>query len=712
MKIKNSSTKCYSIIKYLGIMVITYLFIGSVTVQAFVHPGIRNTKEELDFIKAKVNAGQEPWLSGWNKMMSSSVSASGYVHAPCDHFTFDTCRSRIKNDAAAAYSNALQWYIKGDTAKAQKSITILNDWARIVRNFDQSCLAVTWGMPIMINAAEIMRTYSGWSSSDQAYFKSWLSDLVWPFASGCESDKSNWDCGGIALSLAIAVFTDNQSRFDSSVTRLRNFIPVYVKSSGCTNETDRDQGHTQMGLGHLAAGCEVAWHQGVDVWSSSENRLFKGYELNAKYNLGYDVGSCSDVGGISSEFRGNFGHTMWEVAYNHYYNRKGLSMPYTKRAIEEKVRPEGLDNDMLPWGTLVHAELGNLTGGTPTPTPTATPTPDPSCTLIPAGGSWYNSSFNNQNGSFTAEFDAKPLAAPIDTFIGLSNGAQSSYSGFAAIVRFNSSGNIDARNGGAYAASTISYAAGVSYHFRLVVNLSTHTYSAYVTPEGASEITIGTNYAFRTEQASVSQLNNWGSFVTSTSGGVNVCNFAITSSTPAIVTLINADCSSLTNFTKVSGGTWASSNGRCVLSSAATTGTGPNYNLFINNTSVSGDYTLTVDASATPTSGSWDDVAIIFNYVDSNNYYFVQFNESNNSTANGIFKVVNGTSTELKDFTLLTTASSTLYNIKIEKIGNTITVSRNGTVMGSASDSGLTGGKVGFGALNNNAAFDNLKVTQ
>jgi hypothetical protein len=48
-------------------------------------------------------------------------------------------------------------------------------------------------------------------------------------------------------------------------------------------------------------------------------------------------------------------------------------------------------------------------------------------------------------------------------------------------VRFNIGGYLDARNGSTYsAASAIPYAARVSYHFILDVNVATHTYNAYV----------------------------------------------------------------------------------------------------------------------------------------------------------------------------------------------------------------------------------------
>src|SRR5262245_61354645 len=75
------------------------------------------------------------------------------------------------------------------------------------------------------------------------------------------------------------------------------------------------------------------------------------------------------------------------------------------------------------------------------------------CATATSGGGWQNFAFSPQTGSFTAEFDATPSASPIDSVVGMSRGAQTAYTGFATLARFNPSGNIDARNGGAYAAA-------------------------------------------------------------------------------------------------------------------------------------------------------------------------------------------------------------------------------------------------------------------
>jgi hypothetical protein len=153
------------------------------------------------------------------------------------------------------------------------------------------------------------------------------------------------------------------------------------------------------------------------------------------------------------------------------------------------------------------------------------------CVTATVGGSWQNATMTSQTGAFTVTFDATPSAHPTNAIVALSNGPQTAYAGFACLVRFNTSGNIDARNGGAYAAtSTIPFAANSAYHFRLAGNVTSHTYSIFVTPPGGTELTVGSNFAFRTEQNTVTSLNYWGDFVDSSgsggAGSVTVCNFS------------------------------------------------------------------------------------------------------------------------------------------------------------------------------------------
>ena len=156
--------------------------------------------------------------------------------------------------------------------------------------------------------------------------------------------------------------------------------------------------------------------------------------------------------------------------------------------------------------------------------------------LVAQTTSWSNFSFPTQTTNFTASFDATPSQSGEDVVIGLAATNAAAYTDLAAIVRFSNTNTIDVRNGSAYGADvSVPYSAGTDYHFRMVVNLATHTYSVYVTPQGGSEIALATNYAFRTEQATDTSLSDIGGF--STSGSATVLNFSIVGALPGAPTI-------------------------------------------------------------------------------------------------------------------------------------------------------------------------------
>jgi len=189
------------------------------------------------------------------------------------------------------------------------------------------------------------------------------------------------------------------------------------------------------------------------------------------------------------------------------------------------------------------------TGPIPTPTilPTATPTPKPTSTPSPAptaapgcqlsSTSWQNFSIAPQTGTFSVEFDATPVSAGSDALTMLSAGSGAAYTDYAILTRFNGPGGIiDARNGSSYQAQTqITYTPGTTYRFRLEIDVPANSYSVYVTPQGGSEQTIGTNFAFRTEQSGIAVLDNWG--LRAGTGSHQVCNLTFSASTTPLPTL-------------------------------------------------------------------------------------------------------------------------------------------------------------------------------
>jgi len=132
-------------------------------------------------------------------------------------------------------------------------------------------------------------------------------------------------------------------------------------TTGQIQESGRDQGHSQLGLGALTTVCEEAWKQGDDLYSALDNRLLKGFEYVARYNLGDDnvpfktwhdiTGKYSNWTMISTQNRGKF-MPIYEMVYHHYVDRKGLSMPFTTKVLD-RIRPEGFDRDQPAFGTFL-----------------------------------------------------------------------------------------------------------------------------------------------------------------------------------------------------------------------------------------------------------------------------------------------------------------------------------------------------------------------
>lgn len=62
-------------------------------------------------------------------------------------------------------------------------------------------------------------------------------------------------------------------------------IQHYIYDNGQCQEFSRDQVHSSLGMGCIAEMMEIAWNQGDDIYSYLDDRVLKGLEFSAKYNL-------------------------------------------------------------------------------------------------------------------------------------------------------------------------------------------------------------------------------------------------------------------------------------------------------------------------------------------------------------------------------------------------------------------------------------------
>ena len=154
------------------LLLLSFTFATPSFAQSFVHPGLLHTEADFARMKVKVNANAQPWKGSWDILIANGRSQLTYNPNPVD-----TVRrggtgenySRLFNDITAAYQTALRWKITGDVAYANKSIAIMNAWSltlkQVTGNADRFLAAGIYGYEFA-NAAEIMRTYSGWAAAD------------------------------------------------------------------------------------------------------------------------------------------------------------------------------------------------------------------------------------------------------------------------------------------------------------------------------------------------------------------------------------------------------------------------------------------------------------------------------------------------------------------------------------------------------------------
>ncbi len=349
----------------------------------FVHPGLLHTRADLERVKTNIAAQTQPITAGFLKFKADSQSSAAYRASPgFEHVTRD--KASIHNhemvvDGNAAYQNALMWCLTGDEAHARKSVAILNAWAKLksIDGHDAHLAAGLNGFKF-VSAAELMRHTYAWPSNEVVAFERMLRTAVLPvikdfatFANG------NWDGACLKTIMAMGVFCDDRALFDRAVDYFRSgpgngsLTHYIINEAGQCQESGRDQSHTQLGLGQIAEACEIAWNQGLDLYGTSDNRLLKGFEYTARYNLGEDVPFVpyTDKTGksrhrvISKDQRGRL-RPIYEMVLNHYHVRCGLpleQMPWTRRAAE-KLRPEGAGfaGDHVGFGTLFFTRQSSL----------------------------------------------------------------------------------------------------------------------------------------------------------------------------------------------------------------------------------------------------------------------------------------------------------------------------------------------------------------
>lgn len=314
--------------------------------QKFIHPGINQTAEDLEYMRTQVLKGVQPWKDAFDKLKAEtdlSLQANAIAHVIRGGYGRPNIGGNdLSRSARTAYNCTLIWYITKDKTYANKAIELIRAWSERLWSFDynDAKLLAGWTGHYWCNAAEILRyTDSGWAQRDIDNFTKMLMTVYYPLLKYYFPEANgNWDGAIIHTLLAIGIFTDNREIFDDAVNHFL-YAPVngsifkYIYPSGQCQETMRDQGHVQLGLGEFAGAARVAYTQGVDLFSIGNNRIALGYEFTASFLMGEEPFSYGKISERAKQVRDDY-----EYVYRHY-TAMGLTLPYTKAAADS-IRPK------------------------------------------------------------------------------------------------------------------------------------------------------------------------------------------------------------------------------------------------------------------------------------------------------------------------------------------------------------------------------------
>lgn len=359
---------------------------------AFAHPGVLVGKAQLKAAHDHVARKEEPWLSAYRAMAKSKYAALDYkakpyatVECPPDTRPGQGCVEE-REDAIAAYTQALLWNITGEKAHADKAVQIMDAWSDKVKKHTEgnAGLQTAWAATSWAKAAELMQyTYDGWPDGQELKFQRMLRDAYLPVVEPGSADfNGNWDLVMADATMSMAVYLNDKAAFDKAVHHFRSRVPAYfyLKSDGAlpvspegsgidtpaelqtywfgqktfkdglSQETCRNFKHASYSLAATSHIAETAWHQGLDLYGEEKGRLAAALEFHAKYQLGAAAPAWLCGGKVQRDMGPDT-----EVGLAHLQGRLKMNLPETEKLTRQQ-RPEGTDDLFVAWETLTHAQ--------------------------------------------------------------------------------------------------------------------------------------------------------------------------------------------------------------------------------------------------------------------------------------------------------------------------------------------------------------------
>lgn len=363
---------------------------------AFTHPGVNLNTAQLDFVRSKVQASAQPWKAAYDQMTGSSyasLSRTPKARATVECGSYSNPNNGCtdeREDAIAAYTDALAWYITRDDRYAQESIKLMDAWSATIKDHTNSNapLQTGWAGSSWPKAAEIIKhVYGNWPN--QARFDTMLRNVYLPKLINGSNSNGNWELTMVEAATSISVYLDDKTSYDKAISLYLTRVPAYVylasdgdlpktvpsqnlntrdkivgywqgqstfgsAMTGLTQETCRDFVHTGYGISSISHVLETSRIQGQDLYPQVGERLRQALGFQSKFQVGAASAPSNLCGGKLTLGLG----PITEVGFNTLNTLHGVAMTNTQTLTQQQ-RPSGTNNLFVAWETLTNAQNPN-----------------------------------------------------------------------------------------------------------------------------------------------------------------------------------------------------------------------------------------------------------------------------------------------------------------------------------------------------------------
>ena len=766
--------KTIFIFKRLAWFILMVNLFASNLVSAETHPNMYLNQEEIDAINSKVNANIEPWKSAYSQTISAANSALNqsplsvtfgdgrtdhqyytqkpYCGWPSPPAPSNGCiDGQINPNAdredyesaiilgASVRDLGLAYAFTGNTDYADKAIELIWYWSLNPDTYMKPNTAVGNRIELFITlpglfyGADLIWNYAGWDSGEKAAFAIWVETLGYHARTRGVgvNNFANWR---LVLIASVGALLDDQALLDFVESEWQRLLPIQMNNSGSAwagrmgQESSRKRGlhYSLYAVNAMIQAAEIMRHHNVNLYDASNEGSW--LELALDFIAPYAINPASwttDGYEQTTPISQNDSMALFELAYSYYQKPLYLDVINRWGRPLDEIRVMGIT-------TLTHGNYFELNFSPTAPTISTQPfsqSIEEGLTVtfnvsVNGSGPLQYQWFRNDDpiaGTDSASYTIDPVTtadngskyhSKVTNGLGLGD-AISNYATLTVIA--DTTAPVIA---GAVVQSPIQVDVVFS---EAVTSESVQTVTNYQIEEGIQVLSASLNADNKTVHLQTDAL------VADTVYTLTVNNIQDTSEAAnsiAANSSIEIQFAPVMNFDNgnfpfgwipLTELRWSvvADNGNNALFLNTT-----EYNPLIGNRlgehiispDSYSDFTLTVEAKTNESASNGNaDYALVFGFEDGKNYYYMLFNRTMSNAQ--LFLVDEGVRQELATVTQSLLIDEEYHDVEVRRIGDTIEVKFDNTVVLQTVDSTFLTGKIGLGSYNDSAYFDNIRIT-